>query len=297
MRVVLTAVTALALTVGLAGCGGDRSETADGPSVVASTAVWGSVAQDVVGDHGTVTTILDSAADDPHSYEASPADAAEISDAALVVYNGGGYDHWVDDVLVDHPDARRVDAYALLPDTGARPNEHVFYDVAIAKAVALQIAEQLADLDPDHADSYHANADLFGESAAQILASQRAIGVAHPGAAVAATEPVAHYLVANAGLTDKTPAGFATAIEQDTDPPPADVAAMLDLIGGRQGAALLYNPQTETAVTKRIRDAADAASVPIVEVSETLPADTDYLTWQRDTVRRLTEALQHRPDR
>ena len=76
---------------------------------------------------------------------------------------------------------------------------------------------------------------------------ERTIGQEHPGAAVVATEPVAHYLLVNAGITDKTPAGFANAIEEDTDPSPADLAAMLDLISTRQVSALLFNPQTETA--------------------------------------------------
>ena len=71
-----------------------------------------------------------------------------------------------------------------------------------------------------------------------------------------ATEPVAHYLLVNAGITDKTPEGFSNAIEEDTDPSPADLAAMLDLINTRQVSALLYNPQTETAVTKQLQDAA-----------------------------------------
>ena len=55
----------------------------------------------------SVKSIVTGAAADPHSFEATPADVAEISDASLVVYNGGGYDHWVDDVLAGHPGRRR----------------------------------------------------------------------------------------------------------------------------------------------------------------------------------------------
>ena len=95
-----------------------------------------------------------------------------------------------------------------------------------------------------------------------------------------------------AGLTDKTPQGFTNAIEQDTDPAPVDVAAMLDLISGRQVDAVLINPQTATAVTKKIQAAADSAGVPMVNITETLPAGTDYLAWQRDTASRLAAALQ-----
>src|SRR4051794_17992208 len=75
---------------------------AGGVSVVASTDVWGSVATAVAGDHAQVRPIINNPAQDPHSFEASPADAAAISDAQLVVYNGGGYDHFIDDVLAQH---------------------------------------------------------------------------------------------------------------------------------------------------------------------------------------------------
>ncbi len=96
-----------------------------------------------------------------------------------------------------------------------------------------------------------------------------------------------------AGLTDKTPpAGFANAVEQDTDPAPVDVAAMLDLIKSRQVAAVVFNEQTVTEVTKQVQAAAQSAGIPVVSVTETLPAGKDYLSWQRDTADRLTAALQ-----
>jgi zinc/manganese transport system substrate-binding protein len=100
-----------------------------------------------------------------------------------------------------------------------------------------------------------------------------------------------HYLLSAADLTDKTPPGFTAAIEQGTDPPPADVAAMLDLIRSRSVAAVIVNDQTITVATRQVRVAAEEAGVPIVSVTETLPPGVDYLTWQSDTVKRLSEAL------
>ncbi|WP_102141655.1 metal ABC transporter solute-binding protein, Zn/Mn family [Mycobacterium hubeiense] len=293
MRTVKTTVGIAVLALGIAGCAQPPHEHAheNTVTVVASTDVWGSVAGAVVGDHATVKSILSGPAADPHSFEASPADAAAITDASLVVYNGGGYDHWVEDVLANHPDIASVDAYALV-NAGDPANEHVFYDPAAAKAVATRIADQLAGVDEAHADDYRANAAAFGRQADALLESERSIAKQRPGAAVVATEPVAFYLVRNAGLTDRTPPGFASAVEEGDDPSPADVAAMLDLINSRQVAALLFNPQTETPATKQISDAARRASVPVVVVSETLPEGTDYLGWQRQTVEQLAGALQ-----
>jgi zinc/manganese transport system substrate-binding protein len=284
------------IAVAIAACGQDRP-TSDrrAISVVASTDVWGSVAGAVAGDHVTVKSIITGTVDDPHSFEATPAQTAEITEASLVVYNGGGYDHWVDDVLASHTGVNAINAYSLLASTEQPANEHVFYDLGTAKAVATQIADRLAVIDAAHADDYRANAAEFGSQAETIVESERAIAKAHPGASVVATEPVAHYLLVNSGVTDRTPEGFASAVEEGDDPSPADVAAMLDMINTHQVSVLLVNPQTETAVTKQIADAAAQASLPVMTVTETLPQGTDYLTWQRQTVDRLAGELAKAP--
>src|SRR6476646_4030752 len=288
------------LIAGVVGCSSDHNAGSDHQhataSVVASTNVWGSVASAVVGDHASVKAIISNPADDPHSFEATPSDAASIADASLLVYNGGDYDHWVDDVLSSHRNVQAVDAYSLLSSSIPQPaNEHVFYDLETVKAVAQQIADRLSQSDAEHSEAYKTNADKFAQQADTIAAAERAIGASHPGATVVATEPVAHYLLVNSGIVDKTPEGFTKSIEEDTDPSPADLAAVLDLLKNRQVSALVYNTQTQTDVTKQIQDAANQASVPIIDVTETLPAGTDYLTWQRQTVDQLASQLDKAP--
>src|SRR6185312_8805245 len=98
----------------LTGCGTSGGAHPHAGAVVASTDVWGSVARAVVKSHLIVRSILSGADTDPHSYQASPSDAAVIADAALVIYNGGGYDPWVEQVLAGHPGIKSVDAYSLL---------------------------------------------------------------------------------------------------------------------------------------------------------------------------------------
>ncbi len=291
-------VAALLAVCALNGCSAgppQRAQRTGPPSVVASTDVWGSVAQTVAGDDATVRSIITSGSADPHSFEASPSDAAAVADASIVVFNGGGYDSWVQSVLENHPEVPAVNAYSLLDAAAvgesAPANEHVFYELGTAEAVATELAARLAATDPEHATEYRSRAAEFVRRAETIKAGEQALAAEHPGAAVVATEPVAHYLLRAAGLTDKTPSGFTSAIEQDTDPAPVDVAAVLDLINGREVAALLFNDQTVTAATRQVRAAAQGAGVPVVSVTETLPPGTDYLTWQNDTVNRLSTAL------
>jgi zinc/manganese transport system substrate-binding protein len=284
-------IGAAALTASLTACGTGGAEHPGATTVVASTDVWGSVASAVAGGHVAVRSILTGADADPHSYAASPADAAAIADAALVIHNGGGYDPWVDRVLAAHPAINSIDAYSLL-GKASRPDEHVFYDLTVAKAVALTIADRLASIDPVHAADYRTNAAAFARDADAIANSERAIATAYPAAAVIATEPVVYYLVAASGLINRTPVAFTEANENDDDPAPADMASVLDLIDHRQVSALLVTPQTSTAATNDLQAAARRAGVPVAEVTETLPGGTDYLTWQRNTVNQLAAALQ-----
>ena len=113
-----------AVAVALAGCASPApADDAEGLSVVASTNVYGDIAQSLAGDLATVTSIIDSAAIDPHSYEASAQDQLAIANADIVIENGGGYDPFVD-VLVEGSGSSAivvsaVEASGLLDDDHA----------------------------------------------------------------------------------------------------------------------------------------------------------------------------------
>lgn len=278
----------------LTGCAPDGSTHANAATVVASTDVWGSVASAIAGRHDTVKSILAGATVDPHTYQASPTDAAAIIDAGLVVFNGGGYDGWVDDVLSKHQKIKPVDAFSFLPNAGDEqpPNEHVFYDLNVAKVVASTIADRLAAIEPGNSADYRANAAAFCRAVDAIANSEHALASTYPNTSVIATEPVAYYLLQASGLVNRTPPTFSQANENGTDPSPADMAYVLDLVNHRQVSAVLINPQTSTPAINSLQDAARRAGVPVTEVTETLPNGTDYLTWQRNTVNQLVAALQ-----
>ncbi len=310
LRAAAAAIGATIAAVSLTACG--SSPDSDGQiRVVASTNVWGSVAQAVAGDRLEVTSIVTEPSADPHSYEASPADAAKITDASLVILNGGGYDQFVEDVL-DSSDATRakptVDAFELYEahaGTGtdtADPrghdghdhgsvNEHVWYDVPTVDAAANAIAEQLGTLDPDGADTYVRNAEAFRTQLRTVSETTAGIAAAHRDAPIAQTEPIAHYLIQAASLKDLTPPAFVGAVENGTDPSPASIAETRQLFADRKVRVLVYNVQTEDKVTRNVRETAEAAGIPVVEVTETLPEGMDFVQWQTRTAQSLADAM------
>ncbi|MCX4093510.1 metal ABC transporter solute-binding protein, Zn/Mn family [Nocardia sp. alder85J] len=281
-----TAATATLLTA----CGGSTSGSG-GLTVVASTDVWGSVAAAVAGPDVRIVSLIDDPGQDPHEYQTTPQDAARIRDAALVVVNGGHYDEFAEKAAAGRGKPT-VDAFDLRPDSAKHDdNEHVWYDLPTVDAVAARIAADLGQLDPGHARAYTDRATAFHTSLQGIAAITAKIAADHPGAPVLQTEPIGHYLLLAAGATDRTPHAFSEAVEQGTDPAPADLAAVQNLLRGKQVRALLYNVQTEDKTTKEVAATAKSAGVPVIEVAETLPQGLDYLQWQTRNAQALATAL------
>lgn len=288
MRTALpVALAAVALVA--AGCGSGSDAAADGRiPVVASTNVWGSVVQAVGGTDVSVQSLINDPSADPHSYNDKPEDATLLTNAELVVYNGGGYDDFFTKLVqAAGANAKQINAFGLAghPD-GA--NEHVWYELATVKKVADKVAAELGAIDPSHKDTFADNAKAF-DGKLDALATKAA---AIPDVKVVATEPVAHYLLEAAGISDVTPPEFSEAIEEETDPPVVAVADTTDLITNKQVAAIINNDQTETNVTNQLLDAAKSAGVPVVDVSETLPPGvTDYVEWMTKEVDSLAGAV------
>ncbi|MDM7831847.1 metal ABC transporter solute-binding protein, Zn/Mn family [Cellulomonas edaphi] len=292
------AVTAALAALALAGCSSAAStpQSSDGAvRVVASTNVYGDIAEQVGGDLVQVTSIVDDPSADPHSYEASAQTQLALSKAALVVENGGGYDDFVDTMLdaVDNDPAvvNAVDVSGKAAAAGDELNEHVWYDFPTVTKVADAIATSLSAIDAENAATYDANARAFADQVDGLVAATGEVEADHAGAGVAITEPVPLYLLENAGLVNKTPAEFSEAIEDETDVPPAALRDTLDLFTSGAVSALVYNEQTTGPQTAAVLAAAKDAGVPVVPVTETLPEGTDYVSWMTANLAALRTAL------
>jgi len=255
--------------------------------------VWGSVVAAVGGADVQVTAIIHDPNQDPHDYQSTPSDAARISTAKLAVYNGDGYDDFfARDLTTSSPAGRATIVAFALSGQPNSANEHVFYDLPTVTKVADAVAAQLGRVRPAHASTYTANAGAFDRGVDGLLATARQIGVRHPGRQVVVTEPVADYLLRAAGIADGTPPTFEHAVESDTDIPVAAINAVTQLITTHRVAAVINNAQTVTNLTTQLVGTAHANGIPVVDVTETLPANTTgYLAWMTYQIDKLAQAI------
>jgi zinc/manganese transport system substrate-binding protein len=285
--------TASVLAVaGLVGCAATPDAEDDGrASIVTSTNVYGDIAAQIAGQHADVTSIITSAAQDPHSYEASARDQLAIADADLVIHNGGGYDAFVD-TLLDASGNDGVEVLDAFEISGlAGDNEHVWYSFEAMDALAREIAERLGELDAANAETYDANYDDFAAGREALEERARELHEHFEGTGVAVTEPVPVYLLAELGLDDLTPPAFSEAIEEGADVPPLALDDTLQLIADGAVALVAYNEQTAGPETERVRAAAEAAGIPVISFTETLPDGADYLSWMTDNLEAVASAL------
>jgi zinc/manganese transport system substrate-binding protein len=281
------------LLLGAWGCGSTTNST-DGKIVaVAGENFYGDLVARVGGDRVDVTSIISDPAVDPHTYESNARSAEAVADATLVVENGLGYDAFLDHLIGASPrsDRKVVNVQQLLGLTDGS-NTHVWYDPATMPRVARAVADALAQIEPAGKAGFEANLKTYLDSFAPLTARIAEIKARYPGTPVAYTEPVPGYLLTALGFQTLTPQGFAKAIENGTDPAPADVATERDLLTGHKVRLLLYNSQAMSPVTESIKSLAGESGVPVVGVSETIPRQNEsFVDWQLAQLNEMVAAL------
>jgi zinc/manganese transport system substrate-binding protein len=274
-----------------AGCGStSQSGRLD---VVAAENVYGDIAAQIGGPHVSVTSILTSPDADPHLFEPGNSNGLALAGAKVVLQNGLGYDAFMTKLEDAEPSQSRtvVTVADILGVHGRDANPHLWYDVPRLGRIASAIAAAFAHADRPHAGAYRAGLGRFERSLGPLRREVASIRSRFHGTAVAYTEPVPGYLVTAAGLRNLAPDSFTRAIEDGTEPPPAAVSAMDELIARHRIRVFLYNDQAVSPITGRLRDAARAARIPVVPVSETLPPGLTFQQWQLDQARALAAAL------
>ena len=304
---VAAAVVALVAPIGLSACSSnDTSDSSTSSTsavagggcptapvnVVVSVDQWGDIVSELGGECAKVTTVLASSSVDPHDYEPSPADAATFANAQLVVLNGADYDPWASKfAATSAPNAPVIDA-GKVTTTAEGANPHLWYRPSAVNAVSDAVTAELSKLAPDAKSYFAEQRSAFTTSMEPYDKLLADIKAGASGKTYAATESVFDYTAEDVGLVNKTPQGYQTASANESDPSPADLEAFRQALAAKQIDVLIYNTQTEGSVPEQIRSAAEAAGVPVVDVTETVPpGTTSFETWQVAQLTSLAKAL------
>jgi len=264
---------------------------ADNVAIVAAENMYGDVAAQIAGKDAAVTSLISNPTQDPHLFEATPSAVRKIVDAQIVIVNGADYDPWIEKLLRANPNPKRIviDAATLM---GRKPgdNPHLWYDPATMPRVAKAITTTLSAADPAHASDYAMRLNAVLGALERIDARVAALRGPYHGTPVTATEPVFGLMAQALGLTMRNER-FQIAVMNDTEPSAQDLAAMERDLKERKVKVFFYNSQVSEALTTRLRDLAKAANIPIVGVTETLPAGMHFQDWMLSELDATDKAL------
>ena len=301
----LTVLALLTLPACSSGAGGGRAVSEGDPNacpaevvdVVVSVSQWSDLVRELGGDCVNVTTIVASAAMDPHDFEAGTADLAAFSAADLVVVNGAHYDEWAGDAVAaldPRPAVVSAAEVAGVPAEGSDP--HLWSDPAIVPEMASAVTDRLVDLAGDATAYFQRQQAAWTEKTRRYVDAVAGLRTIAAGRTYVATESVFDRMAHAVGLEDVTPAGYRRSASNDSEPAPGDLAAFETALADGSADVLIYNSQTSGSVPDRLRKAAQQSGVPVVEVTES-PEDASgsFLAWQVSQLQRLRKALSGTP--
>jgi zinc/manganese transport system substrate-binding protein len=296
-RIALLAAGAAVAASTLSACSIGASAAGSDPGKIVAVGAENEYA-DVIGQVGgqyvQVSAIMSNPNTDPHTFEASPAVAREISAAQLIVQNGVSYDTFMSTIesAAQGGNSKVIDVQKVLglPDSTANP--HLWYNPATMPKVANAIAADLAAIQPAHAAYFKANAKSFVASLDSWNSAIAAFKKAYAGVPVATTEPVADYMLQAVGANNLTPWTFQADIMNGVDPSPQNVATQKALFTDHKVKVFLYNQQVTDPLTESLITLANQNHIPVVGVYETMPTPGyDYQTWMLTEVQDLRKAV------
>ena len=264
--------------------------------VVAAENFYGDVVGQIAGDRVLLTNIISDPNVDPHEYASSTRDMAAIARARLVIINGMGYDGFMAKLLRATPNpARELMDVGKLVGKKEGDNWHIWYDPAVMPKFARAVTNIFVRIDAANARSYQNRLQLFEAAYKPFTAKIAAIRARFAGMPVGATEPIFESMAAALDFKILTSKEFQKAVEEGQDPPARAVAEMEDQLRQHKIRVLIYNVQTVSPVTERVRKDAARLGITVVGVSETLPPRLSYQRWMIKQLDELERALGKTP--
>lgn len=288
IRSLIALVTVLLAVATLTGCRSTTQTQQSGKiNVVATLGFYGEAAQAILGKRGNVQTIINSPSIDAESYEPDVKTAKLVAKANVVIENGLGYDSWMDRVVAANQEAgvKKLSIGQLMGRTTG-DNPHLWSDPAVMTQVTKRLVSQFSKIDPQHAAEFKQRGAAYERQLAVLTRTAKQIRAHAQGQQVAVSEPVFDLALSAMGyrISDSH---FAQAIEEDSDPTPADITHLQKQIKQHRIAFFVENTQNSSKNVTAMVQLAHKYHVPVVQVTETMPTHQTYRTWMLNQYRQV----------
>jgi len=229
-----------------------------------------------------------------HDYQLMTEDMKTLENADVFVINGAGMEDFMDKVTEQQKKLKVVDAsrgIKLIHDDEEGDNPHVWLSVTDAIAQVRNIADQLKEADPAHADAYEKNAAVYIEKLTALKTEMHAALDNVPHKDIVTFHEAFPYFAEEFNLN------IIGVVEREpgTEPTPTELQETVEQVKGLSAKALFTEPQYSPAAAETIarETGAKIYTLDPVVTGEATPAAKDaYLDTMRKNMNTLKEALQ-----
>lgn len=137
--------------------------------IVTSFTIIADMAQNVAGDKATIVSITRPNAE-IHQYQPTPKDIMRIQDADLILWNGMNLELWFEQFLQDAKNipsvivTENIEPISIYEgEYEGKPNPHAWMSPENGLIYVENIRKALTDLDPQHAEIYNQNAQIYSQ--------------------------------------------------------------------------------------------------------------------------------------
>lgn len=261
--------------------------------IVAAENFYGALAKAIGGNLVDVTSIINNPNTDPHLFASSPATLKTLAKANIIIYNGLGYDAWLDNYLKADKTNNKVKLInvAKLISNPLKNNPHIWYKPDTFLVLAQKLSQILIKAKPNDYKEIITNLARFKHYNQQINDKIKAMRSKYQGIKVTATEPVYGYSAIALGL-DMQGQALQQKIMNDSEPTPKMMAEYQDLISNGVVKLIFYNDQVTSGITKNIQTLAKKHNIALVPISETMPPNLTINQWLMQNLLLTESALQ-----
>ena len=258
--------TAVVAALALAGCTPSTTLTPpaadDRPVVLTTFTVLQDIAQNVAGEHLVVQSLTKVGAE-IHGYEPTPGDVRRAQDADLIIDNGLGLEAWFAAFTrdLDVPTVVASDGVETIAIAGGeaagRVNPHAWMSPRATAIYVENIAAAFADLDPDNAAAYAANAETYTAELDRLDAELTAAVAAIPASerALVTCEGAFSYLASDAGLGE----AYLWPVNAEQQATPRSTGDVIEYVRDRDVPAVFCESTVSNEAMLRVTEETDAA--------------------------------------
>jgi zinc transport system substrate-binding protein len=282
------------LTIGLTACSAAENPGTDTSLTVAAAFYPLEYVAERVGGTDVTVIGLTPPGGEPHDLELSPAGVRSVRDSDIVLYLSG-FQPMVDDA-VEATDADGFDVADVVPlvnttgDTGGGHvgvDPHFWLDPTLLDLYAGAVADRFAALDPEHAETYHANYSSLSADLTEIDAAYTAGLATCERDTILVSHEAFGYLSSRYGLTQVGLSG----INPEAEPSPARLKEVRDLARSIGATTVFVETLVDPSVVEAFARDADLAVATLDPIGGLVATGDDYLIIMRRNLKVLETGL------